>query len=104
MISEAYAQGAQQQGPDQMLWIMLIFMAVFFFLVIRPQMKRAKEQKNMLEALQKGDEVVIGGGVAGKITKVGDQYIKLEIATDTEINVQKSAIQTLLPKGTLKSL
>jgi preprotein translocase subunit YajC len=72
--------------------------------MIRPQMKRAKETKAMIEALQKGDEVVTAGGVVGRITKMGDAYISLEIAPNTEINVQKAAVQVLLPKGTIKSI
>jgi preprotein translocase subunit YajC len=67
-------------------------------------MKRAKETKAMIEALQKGDEVVTAGGVVGRITKMGDAYISLEIAPNTEINVQKAAVQVLLPKGTIKSI
>jgi len=72
--------------------------------MIRPQMKRAKEHKAMTEALQKGDEVVAAGGVMGKITKVGDAYVSLEIAPNVEINVQRAAISQLLPKGTVKAL
>jgi preprotein translocase subunit YajC len=72
--------------------------------MIRPQMKRAKEAKAMIEALQKGDEVVTAGGVLGRITKISEAYISLEIAPNTEISVQKSAVQVLLPKGTLKSI
>ena len=83
--------------------IILMFV-LLYFLMIRPQMKRAKEQKTMIEALQKGDEVITAGGVLGKITRVGDAYVSLEIASNTEISVQKAAVQTLLPKGTLKSV
>jgi preprotein translocase subunit YajC len=72
--------------------------------MIRPQMKRAKETKQMIEALQKGDEVITAGGVVGRITKLGDAYISLEIAPNTEISVQKAAIQVLLPKGTIKNI
>jgi preprotein translocase subunit YajC len=72
--------------------------------MIRPQMKRAKETKAMIEALQKGDEVITAGGVLGRITKIGDAYISVEIAPNTEIAVQKNAVQVLLPKGTLKSV
>lgn len=73
-------------------------------MLIRPQMKQAKEQRKMIEALQKGDEVTIAGGITGKITKVGDAYLSVEIAPDVVVNVQKNAVQTLLPKGTIKSL
>ena len=83
--------------------IILMFV-LLYFLMIRPQMKRTKEHKAMTEALQKGDEVITSGGVLGKITKVGDGYISLEIAPETEVQVQKAAIQTLLPKGTIKAI
>jgi preprotein translocase subunit YajC len=105
-ISSAYAQAAAA-GPEQgflgLLPIVLMFVLLYFML-IRPQMKRAKELKAMTEALQKGDEVITGGGMLGRITKTGDTYITVEIAAGTEVNVQKSAVQTLLPKGTIKSI
>jgi len=77
---------------------------LLYFLMIRPQMKRSKEQKQMVEALQKGDEVVAAGGVLGRITRIGDAYVSLEVAPDTEISIQRAAVQMLLPKGTLKSI
>jgi preprotein translocase subunit YajC len=77
---------------------------LLYFLMIRPQMKRAKEHKQMVEALQKGDEVITAGGVVGRISKMGEAYVSLEIAPDTEISVQRTAVQTLLPKGTIKTL
>jgi len=83
--------------------IILMFVVLYLFM-IRPQMKRAKETKQMIDALQKGDEVITAGGLVGKITKISDAYLSLEIAPDTEINVQRSAVQMLLPKGTIKSL
>ena len=104
IISPAYAQGAG--GADSLmsfLPIILLFV-ILYFLMIRPQMKRAKEQKTMIEALQKGDEVVTAGGMVGRITKLGEQYLTLEIAPNTEIVVQRSAVQVPLPKGTLKTL
>ena len=104
IISPAYAQGAG--GADSLmsfLPIILLFV-ILYFLMIRPQMKRAKEQKAMIEALQKGDEVVTAGGMVGRITKLGEQYVTLEIAPSTEIVVQRSAVQVPLPKGTLKTL
>jgi preprotein translocase subunit YajC len=76
---------------------------LLYFLLLRPQMKRAKEHKQMLTSLQKGDEVVTSGGTLGKVTNVGDSYVKVEIAPEVEITVQKPSIQTLLPKGTIKS-
>ncbi|OWW22834.1 preprotein translocase subunit YajC [Noviherbaspirillum denitrificans] len=83
--------------------IILMFI-VLYFLMIRPQMKRQKEQKSMMEALAKGDEVVTAGGILGKVTKVTDAYVTLEVANGTEIVAQKAAVATLLPKGTIKSL
>lgn len=105
LISAAFAQGAPggDAGFMGLLPIVLMF-ALLYFMMIRPQMKRAKEQKAMTESLAKGDEVIAAGGVLGKITKVGEAYITIEIAPNTEIVVQKAAVQTLLPKGTLKSV
>ena len=105
MISNAYAQAASGGDPGfvGLLPIVLMFV-LLYFLMIRPQMKRAKEHKQMVEALQKGDEVVTAGGVVGRISRIGDAYVGLEIAPNTEINVQRTAVQTLLPKGTLKTL
>ena len=105
MIGTAYAQaaGGAPQGGDTlmgMLPIILMFV-ILYFLMIRPQMKKAKEHKTMLEALQKGDEV-IAVGILGKIEKISDSYICLEIAPNTTIQVQKQAVTTLLPKGTIK--
>ena len=104
IISPAYAQAAG--GADSLmsfLPIILLFV-ILYFLMIRPQMKRAKEQKAMIEALQKGDEVVTAGGMVGRITKLGEQYVTIEIAPNTEIVLQRSAVQVPLPKGTLKTL
>jgi len=105
MISSAYAQalGGGDAGIMGFLPIILMFV-LLYFLMIRPQMKRAKEQKSMIEALQKGDEVVAAGGLVGRITKLGEQYVTLEIAPNTEIVVQRGAVQVPLPKGTLKTL
>ena len=105
IISPAFAQaaGGGDAGFIGFLPIVLMFV-LLYFLMIRPQMKRAKETKAMIEALQKGDEVITAGGVVGRITKIGDAYLSLEIAPNTEISVQKAAVQVLLPKGTIKSL
>ena len=105
IISNAFAQAAPSGDPGfiGLLPIVLMFV-LLYFLMIRPQMKRAKETKAMIEALQKGDEVVTAGGVLGRITKISDAYISLEIAPNTEINLQKTAVQVLLPKGTLKNI
>ena len=104
-ISQAWAQsgGAQGGGVESMLLIVLMF-GVLYFMMIRPQMKRAKEHKIMLEALQKGDEVVSGGGILGRITKISESYITLEVAQGVEMVLQRSAIQVVLPKGTLKNI
>ncbi|HKU47632.1 MAG TPA: preprotein translocase subunit YajC [Burkholderiales bacterium] len=105
IISPAYAQAAPSGDPGFIGLLPIILMFVLlYFLMIRPQMKRAKEQKAMVEALQKGDEVITAGGVLGRITKLSDAYISLEIAPNTEISVQKAAVQVVLPKGTLKSI
>jgi preprotein translocase subunit YajC len=105
IISPAFAQAAPSGDPGYIGLLPIVLMFVLlYFLMIRPQMKRAKEQKQMVEALQKGDEVITAGGVVGRITKLSDAYISLEIAPNTEINVQKSAVQVLLPKGTIKSI
>jgi preprotein translocase subunit YajC len=105
VISSAFAQGVTGGDGGLIGFLPIILMFVLlYFLMIRPQMKRAKETKQMIEALQKGDEVITAGGVVGRISKLGDQYMTLEIAPNTEITVQRGAVQTLLPKGTLKSI
>ncbi|MEO8344396.1 MAG: preprotein translocase subunit YajC [Betaproteobacteria bacterium] len=83
---------------------MIAIFVVFYFLLIRPQQKRAKETRAMLDALQKGDEIVTTGGLVGKISKLTDQYAAVEIAPNVEISVQRGAIAQLLPKGTIKGL
>ncbi len=107
-ISNAYAQNPADAlgiGGNLTSFLPLVLMfVVMYFLMIRPQQKRAKEQKAMMDALSKGDEVVTAGGFLGKVVKVADSYVTLEVATGTEIVVQKSSITTLLPKGTLKAL
>ena len=107
LISSAFAQAtpAASSDPGYMGLLPIILMFVLlYFLMIRPQMKRAKEARAMVEALQKGDEVMTAGGILGRISKMTDAYITLEIAPNTEISIQKAAVQTLLPKGTLKTL
>jgi len=105
-ISPAYAQAAApQSGIDGSFMIMMLGMIVFmYFLVFRPQMKRQKEHKAMMDGLQKGDEVIAAGGMLGRITALSDDYMTLEIAPGTEIRVQRVSIVTLLPKGTIKSI
>lgn len=109
-ISNAYAQAAPAAANAGLMGNLTTFMplvlmfVVMYFLMIRPQQKKAKEQRQMMDALAKGDEVVTVGGILGRVIKVNDTYITVEIATNTEIVVQKHAVTTLLPKGTLKSL
>lgn len=106
-ISNAYAQAA---APTDVVSTMTSFLplilmfVVLYFLMLRPQMKRQKEQKMMIDALAKNDEVITIGGVLGKITKVTDTYLTLEVAVNTEIVIQKNAVTMLLPKGTIKSV
>ena len=104
MIGTAYAQAAgQAQGGDTLMGMLpiIIMFVILYFLMIRPQMKKAKEHKTMLEALQKGDEVV-AVGILGRIERIEDNYLALEIAPNTVIRVQKQAVTQLLPKGTVK--
>jgi preprotein translocase subunit YajC len=105
LINPAWAQGGTAQGGgfESLILIVLMF-AVLYFLMIRPQMKRAKEHKAMIEALQKGDEVVAAGGMLGRVSKISDSYVTLEIAENVEIQVQRPAVQLVLPKGTLKNI
>jgi preprotein translocase subunit YajC len=105
MISFAHAQAgaAATPGITDFLPLIIIFV-LFWFMLIRPQMKRAKEQKKMLTELAKGDEVVTASGQLGKVAKIGDNYVSLEIADGVITHVQKQSVQTLLPKGTIKSL
>jgi preprotein translocase subunit YajC len=106
LISDAYAQaaGAPQGAPYMDFVFLILLFVVFYFLLIRPQMKRTKEHKNMVASLAKGDEVVTNGGLLGKITRLGDDFVGLEIAEGLEVNVQKQAVASLLPKGTIKSI
>jgi preprotein translocase subunit YajC len=104
-IQDAYAQGASGGGPgfESFLPLILIF-AVFYFLLIRPQQKKAKEHKSMVNAIKKGDEVVTNGGLLGRVKKVGDDFVLVELAEGYDVNVQRFAISNLMPKGTIKSL
>lgn len=103
-ISDAYAQaeGAASAGLGSLLPL-IIMVVLFYLLLIRPQMKRQKEHKQMVEALGKGDEVVTNGGVLGKITEVGDNFVVVEIADKVEVKIQKQAIAQVMPKGTIKA-
>ncbi len=108
MISLAHAQtagaAADPTGGFMQLLPMILMFVVLWFLMIRPQMKKAKEHKALLAGLAKGDEVVTQGGIVGKVVKINDAYVTVEIAEGTEVVVQKPAIGLVLPKGTLKSL
>ncbi|MBD3655677.1 MULTISPECIES: preprotein translocase subunit YajC [Marinobacter] len=102
----AMAQDAAPQGMGVMGQVIFFagFILIFYFLIWRPQSKRAKEHKNLMSGLNKGDEVVTSGGVAGRITKVTDDFIVIEVADNVEIKVQKVAVAAALPKGTLKDI
>ena len=107
MISLAYAQtagAADASGGFMQLLPMILMFGVLWFLMIRPQMKKAKEHKALLAALQKGDEVVTSGGIAGKVIKVTDDFLVLEASDTVELKIQKSAVIAALPKGTLKAI
>ncbi|ALT75866.1 MULTISPECIES: preprotein translocase subunit YajC [unclassified Roseateles] len=105
-ISNAFAQAAPAAGGAEssllsMLPLVLMFV-VLYFVMIRPQMKRQKEHKAMIEAIVKGDEVVTSGGLLGKISKVGESFLTLEVSSGVELQVQRSAVVQVLPKGTIK--
>jgi preprotein translocase subunit YajC len=106
-ISNAYADGvtpASQDGGIMQFLPLVALLAVFYFMILRPQQKRAKEHKTLMEALQKGDEVITIGGILGKVTKVGEENVAVEIADGVIVQVQKPAIQNVLPKGSIKSI
>jgi preprotein translocase subunit YajC len=105
LIAPAYAQAAAPAAPNpwQFPIMMVVLFAIMYFLMIRPQMKRQKEHRAMVEKLAVGDEVLIGGGIAGVVRRVGDSFVTVEIADKVEIRVQKNAIGNVLPKGSLKS-
>ncbi len=100
----AGAHPAQQGSFLSMLPMLVIFIGVFYFLLVRPQSKRAKEHRQLMDNLSMGDEVITTGGIAGKVTKLRDSYAVLSIAKDVEITIQKGAIATVLPKGTLENI
>ena len=103
-ISQAWAQGAPAQGGgiESMLLIVVMF-GVLYFLMIRPQMKRAKEHKALIEALAKGDEIITAGGILGKVSKLNENYVSVEVSQGVEVQMQRSAVQVVLPKGTIKN-
>ncbi len=106
-ISDAMAQGASAAGegnPIMSFLPLIILFVIFYFLLIRPQQKKAKEHKQMVENLGKGDEIVTQGGILGKVTDVSDSYLTCKIADNVEVKVQSHAVATVLPKGTIKNL
>ena len=106
LISSAWAQDAAAGQPDALTSFLplIIIFAVFYFLLIRPQTKRAKEHNKMVEGLAKGDEVVTNGGLLGRITDVGENFVQVKVAENVEVKVQKQAVANLMPKGTSKEL
>lgn len=105
LASVAHAQPAPQQpDPFMSMLPLILLIVIFYFLLIRPQMKRAKEHKQMVGGLSKGDEIITNGGIAGKIREVGENLILVEIADNVKVKVQKSAVASTLPKGSLETL
>lgn len=104
LIDSAWAQSgpASQSNPYGFLLMMGLFFVIFYFMLIRPQSKRAKEHRAMLGALAAGDEVVTGGGILGKVTEVGDTFVTLDVGNGVQLKVQKAQVTALMPKGTLK--
>ena len=104
-ISDAMAADPVGQGDPLTSFLpLIVIFVIFYFLLIRPQSKKAKEHKQLIEALAKGDEVVTNGGILGKIVKVGDNFIELEVAEGVNVKVQRQAVATVMPKGTIKEL
>lgn len=105
-MSNAWAANpaAPQQGQSSFFIMIGIFLFFMYFVIIRPQQKRAKEQRNLLNTLTPGDEIITTGGVLGKIVKISEQYLTIALNENTEIVIQKSSVASLLPKGTLKSI
>ncbi len=101
--AQAQAAGAGGQGIMSALMLPLVLLVVFYFLLIRPQNKRAKEQREMLSKIAEGDEVATTGGILGKVVSVGDQFLTLEVANGVSVKLQKHQVAQLLPKGTVKS-
>ena len=101
-IAESGAVSAEQPDPLMSLILPIGLVVLFYFFLIRPQSKRQKEQRQMISDLQKGEEVLTSGGILGKITNINDNFITLEIDNSLSLTVQKSAVQTIMPKGTIK--
>ncbi len=105
LISEAWAQGAPAAPANQygFMFMMVAFVIIFYFMLIRPQQKKAKEHQAMITRLAAGDEIVTTGGILGKVIEVGDSFLTLEVADGVRLKVQKIQVASLMPKGTLKS-
>ncbi len=105
-IESAMAEGAVAPGGDtgSLVIMMVIFAAVFYFMIWRPQSKRTKDHKNLMGGLAKGDEVVTNGGIIGKVAKVNDDFVTITLAEGVDANFQKAAVASVLPKGTIKSI
>lgn len=106
LISTAYAQQAGGQAPNAFIQLLPLIglIVLFYFMLIRPQMKRNKEHKQLVSSLSAGDEVVTAGGLAGSVTEVGETYIKLQVADGVEVQLQRHSVSSVLPKGSLSSL
>ncbi len=104
-INDALAQGAegQQAGTLELILPLLLMFGIFYFLLIRPQQKKAKEHRNMVEGLNKGDEIITNGGLLAKITEVDENFLTCKISDNVEVKVQRHAVASVLPKGTIKS-
>ena len=102
-ISNAYAQDAAAQGGLMGFLPLIIIFAVFYFMLIRPQMKRSKEHRQLVAGLAKGDEVITNGGLLGRITDVSESFVTLELADNLQIKLQRQAVANVMPKGTIKS-
>ena len=105
-IANAYAEGAPAQQGDPLQFVIMIgiFFAIMYFMIIRPQQKRAKEHESLLSGLSKGDEVVTSGGVIGKVVGIGENFVEIKVSENSTMNVQKHAVTSVMPKGTMKSL
>ena len=103
LISNAYAQDAAAPGGLMSFLPLIVIFAVFYFMLIRPQMKRSKEHRQLVSQLAKGDEVVTNGGLLGRITDVSETFITLEVADNVKIKLQRQAVASVMPKGTIKS-
>ena len=103
LISDAYAQDAAATGGLMSFLPLIVIFAVFYFMLIRPQMKRSKEHRQLVAQLAKGDEVITNGGLLGRITDVSDSFVTLELADNLQIKLQRQAVASVMPKGTIKS-